>query len=50
MRTLEGLRIEYELALREGKIMIARAARAKARGLAMATGQTVPTWAQGWDP
>ncbi len=49
-RTLEGLRVEYEIAMAEGKTLLAKAARAKARGVAMATGQVVPDWAAGWGP
>lgn len=49
-RSLEGLRVEYEIALREGKPTVARAARDKAIRLASATNQVCPTWAQGWGP
>lgn len=50
VRTLDGLRVEYEIALREGKGAIMKIARSKARALAMATGQVVPDWAAGWGP
>ena len=49
-RSLAGLEAEYRVALAEGKTTLAKAARVKARGLAMATGQIVPDWVSGWDP
>lgn len=49
-RTLRGLEAEYRLAVAEYKGWLARKAREKARALAMATGQVVPPWAQGWGP
>lgn len=43
-RTLEGYRVEYEIARLENKGSIMRLARKRARALAMATGQVVPDW------
>ena len=49
-RSLAGLEAEYRVALAEGKTTLAKQARVRARGIAMATGEPVPTWCQGWDP
>jgi hypothetical protein len=45
-RTINGYRVEHDLALREGKIWVAERVRKAAAKLAAKTGVAVPEWAQ----